>query len=216
MLSVKMAQDLRVELKDLQDELKQLEQQHAVLKTNKDRAGMVQLTKHINSHKERIERINEALKDAPVEPWEPERVWETIVHSFSYTKDFEKDKAKFLEDVTKHIGYTLEWQAAGIVQSEKKANLTKWVDNLTEKFELPERIEKFYERLLEFVKQLQEEVLRGARRQTSMSTSESSNLVERARLEATADLLDNITNWGGLGITRAKEHYESWKELQSN
>lgn len=213
MLSVKMAQGLRVDLKDLQDELKQLKQNHAVAKTNKDRAGMVQLTKHINSHEERINRINEALKDAPVEPWEPEQVWLAIVSSFHYVKDFEKDKAGFLEDISKDIGYTLEWKTAGIVQSEKKAHLTKWVDGLVEKFEPAERVEKFYEYLPKFIEQLQGEVLRGARRQTSMSTSESSNLVERARLEATADLLDNLTNWGGFGINRAKEHFESWKEL---
>ena len=62
----------------------------------------------------------------------------------------------------------------------------------------------------EFTRKMTDDMLRGARKQTSKSTSQSSNLVEAAQLEAVAEMLDGLDTYR---VEWTKSHFESWKEL---
>lgn len=210
MLSVKEAQEFRQILVGQETKLKNLKQQRDEFKARKDRAGQLKVAKEITATEGYLASLKSNLADAPVEPWEPIKVWEVIISHFNYQKTFEKDLAEFLTKAEGNVSYCLEWYACEIVKSQKKAQLTAWVHQLENIEDVTERVDTFYKYLPEFTQRMNEEVLRRARKQTSKSTSQSSNLVEAAQLEAVAEMLDGLDTYR---VEWSKKHFESWKEL---
>ena len=219
MLSVKQAEELKRQVSVLEETLvlkSKLLGQNQICPVSRTRSEKIMIGKEIKLVQEEINQIKEQLQQqAPPSPWEPEQVWMSISSIFQYRQQFEKDKAEFIEKINNSVSYGLEWYASSIVKSEKAYYLTDWVERLEEIENLVERIEMFYARLPKFIESLTGEVLQGARKQTSKSTSQSSNLVEAANLEATAELLEKLTSWSN-GLNKIQGHFNSGKELQND
>lgn len=211
MLTVKQAEELKRQVVVLENKLTDDSLLH---EKTQSRSEKIMLGKTIKLVKEEIVQIKEQLKQAPPVPRGPEETWASISSQFQYRQQFEKDKAVFIEKITNSVSYGLEWYASSIVKSEKTYYLTNWVERLEEVENLVERIDMFYARLPKFIESLTGEILQGARKQTSKSTSQSANLVEAAKLEAAAELLEKLTTWSS--FNRIQQHFNSWKELQND
>lgn len=213
MITVKEAQELREKELDLTNYVSGLEVgKHGDL----SRSEKINITKQINHAKQSLQTIEEQLKDAPPRPLAPEDCWTRLCVEFNYKAKFEEENIKFLGKLQEQgVGYTLGWYAAEIIKAEHKAYQTAWFYKLEEIEDLAARLDKFFEIFPVVVEEYNKVIIQKARNRTSRSTSQMSNMVEDAQLEALTELYESFTQWEGYRINRIKGHFQSWKEIQS-
>lgn len=211
-MNAKEAQNLRMDAAQVRENISELEAQHKTA----SRGEKITITKKLNEAKETLRVLDAKLYDAPPAPMNPSDIWEALTYTLNYEDAYQKDLAEFNEKITTQgIGHTVSWYGVGIIKSEKRAQLTRWFKRLEEEENLEVRLDKFFKVMVtEFKTQLLDSILRGARKQTSQSTSQMSNMVEAAQLEVTAELYEEFFGDFGYKLNRIEAKYNSWKEIQ--